>query len=156
MSSGKRKALRLMNSLLLTGYLAALMYVCFFSERYGRGVMSEYYRYNLMPFREIRRFFTYRDILGARTFMLNMFGNVFVFAPFGFMAAVMSPKFRSFFRAAAAALALSLMIETVQLVCRVGTFDVDDLILNTLGGLSGYAVFASADWLRHKIAERKQ
>lgn len=156
MASKQRKALRLLTCLFLIIYLAVLMYVCFFSERYGRGAVSEHYRYNLIPFKEIRRFFTYRDILGAKAFVMNMFGNVFVFMPFGFMTAVMSSKFRSFIRAAAVTLVLSMMIETVQLVCRVGTFDVDDLILNTFGGWLGYAVFSFADWLRHKITATKR
>ena len=38
----------------------------------------------------------------------------------------------------------SLTIETVQLICKVGCFDVDDLVLNVLGALCGYAVYAIA------------
>jgi glycopeptide antibiotics resistance protein len=34
----------------------------------------------------------------------------------------------------------SLLIETGQLLMEVGAFDVDDLILNTLGGLIGFRV----------------
>ena len=34
----------------------------------------------------------------------------------------------------------SLLVECTQLVTRVGTFDVDDLMLNTLGGCLGYAL----------------
>ena len=33
---------------------------------------------------------------------------------------------------------LSLVVEILQIVFRVGSFDVDDLILNTLGGMLGY------------------
>ena len=36
---------------------------------------------------------------------------------------------------------MSLFIESVQLLTRVGSFDVDDLILNTLGGILGYVLF---------------
>ena len=31
-----------------------------------------------------------------------------------------------------------------QLICKVGCFDVDDLVLNVLGALCGYAVYAIA------------
>ena len=51
--------------ILLVCYIAVLAYVCFFSERYGRTV-SDTYHYNLMPFREISRFYTYREIIGFR------------------------------------------------------------------------------------------
>ena len=33
---------------------------------------------------------------------------------------------------------LTLSIETIQLVFKVGSFDVDDMFLNTLGGIAGY------------------
>ena len=36
---------------------------------------------------------------------------------------------------------LSLAIELIQLVSKVGSFDVDDLMLNTLGGVLGYLTF---------------
>ena len=34
----------------------------------------------------------------------------------------------------------SRLIETAQLVLKVGAFDVDDIFLNTVGGLLGYIV----------------
>ena len=33
---------------------------------------------------------------------------------------------------------LSLVVEILQLLSKVGSFDVDDLLLNTLGGAIGY------------------
>jgi glycopeptide antibiotics resistance protein len=35
----------------------------------------------------------------------------------------------------------SLLIEMIQFAVGVGTFDVDDVILNTLGGVLGYFMF---------------
>jgi len=35
----------------------------------------------------------------------------------------------------------SLLVETIQLVSKVGSFDVDDLLLNTIGGAIGYLNF---------------
>ena len=148
MASDRKKKIKYITGLMLILYFAVLIYVCFFSERYGRNIVSDYYRYNLEPFKEIHRFFAYKDILGAKAFIINMFGNVLAFAPYGFMIAVISVKCRRFYLTGALTLVLSLMIETIQLVCRVGAFDVDDLILNTIGGLLGYAVFAAANRLR--------
>ncbi len=45
------------------------------------------------------------------------------------------------------------MIEIVQLVARVGSFDVDDLLLNTLGGVLGWSLFLLRD--THKKKMRK-
>lgn len=135
---------------LLILYLAALAYVCFFSEAYGRNIAVEGYRYNLKPFREIYRFYTYRDIVGVKAFILNLFGNIFVFSPFGFMLPVISVKCRGFLKIFQFTFFLSMVIELTQLVCKVGSFDVDDLILNTVGGLIGYAVFKLLDGFRSR------
>ncbi|MFR2190096.1 MAG: VanZ family protein, partial [Blautia sp.] len=45
----------------------------------------------------------------------------------------------------------SLLVECTQLVTRVGTFDVDDLMLNTLGAVIGYLFFALCDRIRRHI-----
>ena len=43
-------------------YLLALVYFLFFAEEYGRRSFFELdYRYNLVPFQEIRRFWIYRS-----------------------------------------------------------------------------------------------
>ena len=50
-------------------------------------------------------------------------------------------RLQSFFRVAILSLATSLLAETMQLILRVGCFDVDDLLLNTIGGCIGYCVY---------------
>ena len=52
-----KRCIKFGSFVLLTLYIAVLIYVCFFSEDYGRDVITSYYRYNLIPFKEIRRFF---------------------------------------------------------------------------------------------------
>ena len=42
------------------------------------------------------------------------------------------------------------MIEVTQLLTRVGSFDVDDIILNTLGGVLGNGIFSACNHLRRK------
>ena len=44
------------------------------------------YRYNLIPFVEIRRFWVYRKQLGLMAVVTNLFGNVIGFLPFGYTA----------------------------------------------------------------------
>jgi len=45
---------------------------------------------------------------------------------------------------------LSLTIELVQLITKVGSCDVDDIILNTLGGVIGYILWFIYTKLRKK------
>ena len=109
--------------------------------------MQNTYRYNLVPFKEIMRFYTYRELVGIQAFLLNLFGNVLAFIPFGVMVPIVSRKNRRFFRVLGLTFLLSLFIECIQLIFKVGSFDVDDLILNTVGGIIGYIVF----WLMNQI-----
>ena len=54
---------------------------------------------------------------------------------------------------------LSLCVEMIQFITQVGSFDVDDLILNTLGGLIGYYLFTSfhkASLKRYRQTHRKK
>lgn len=121
-------------------YIALLVYCLFFSERYGRGGSSEYH-YNLELFREINRFIKYRHKLSSELFYLNIVGNVVGFMPFGFFIPMLSRK-RNFFQVLFLSFELTLTIEVIQLITKVGTFDVDDLFLNTLGGVLGYICYA--------------
>ncbi|MFV0363121.1 MAG: VanZ family protein [Suipraeoptans sp.] len=120
-------------------YIAFIIYFLLFSDWYGRS-QSAQYNYNLTPFREITRFWEYRDQIGLYTMFINLFGNIIIFIPFGFFVP-MASRNKSFFVAALLSLALSLGIEIFQLLTRIGSFDVDDLILNTIGGIIGYIIY---------------
>lgn len=150
METKKKRQIKAFSLILLIIYLMALAYFCFFSETYGRTIIRDTYRYNLEPFKEIIRFLTYRDTVGIWAFLLNFVGNIVVFMPFGFILPVIFVKMRGIFKCVGATLGLSLVIEAIQLVTRVGSFDVDDLILNTLGGLLGYIVFKIFNILRKR------
>lgn len=138
------------------GYLALLSYFMFFSEAYGRTDINPAYRYNLVLFREIRRFWLHRDILGTSVMLINIVGNVAVFIPIGFMLPLLFPHTDQAGRTVAATFLLSLLAETCQLIMRVGCFDVDDLLLNTLGGALGYLLFVCFRRIwRKKHVEKK-
>lgn len=113
----------------------------FFSERYGRTILRSDYNYNLTLFKEIKRFWNYRRILGTESVMLNLFGNVAGFIPFGIMLPFLSEKRRKFFLVTLLTFEFSMLIELTQLLTKAGSFDVDDLLLNTIGGSIGYIVF---------------
>ena len=142
-----KKKIKWSTAVFLIIYLMILAYVCFFSEDYGRTEIQNIYQYNLIPFKEITRFYTYRELVGIEAFMLNLLGNVIAFIPFGFMIPIVSLKNRVFFRTVGLTFLLSLFIECIQLIARVGSFDVDDLMLNTLGGIIGHIIF----WIMYQI-----
>jgi glycopeptide antibiotics resistance protein len=46
-------------------------------------------------------------------------------------------------------------VEVFQLLTRVGSFDVDDLLLNTIGGLAGYILFVICNAIRRRYHAKK-
>lgn len=155
MNVKNRKRIRVIGKILFVLYVAFIVYFLIFSDWYGRtGVMQEY-RYNLVLFQEIKRFWEYRAQLGTFAMFTNLFGNVLIFVPFGFFMP-MASKHRSFFSTLFYSFGLSLCVETFQLLTRVGSFDVDDLFLNTIGGVVGYIIFAICAAARRRYDFKKK
>lgn len=87
--------------------------------------------------------FTIRSMLekGSRgQKLVNLAGNVLIFAPMGFLPPVLWKKARHWWAALGLSAGLSCLIEFLQLFLG-RSVDVDDLLLNTLGGLLGYLLF---------------
>ena len=124
-------------SLAFAGYMILLIYFLFFSEEYGRTLHYADYQYNLKLFHEISRYWTYREVVGMPNFLINIVGNVVIFLPFGFFVPSLKRRWK-FFRVTGIGFLFSLSVETVQLITKVGSFDVDDLLLNTIGIALGY------------------
>lgn len=121
-------------------YVLFMIYFLLFSDWYGRTGASEDYRYNLVLFTEIRRFCREWEILGWESVFMNLAGNVLVFVPFGFFMSLAREN-PNFFAVTGFSLSFSFLVEVFQFFTRVGSFDVDDLLLNTIGGLLGYIFF---------------
>jgi Glycopeptide antibiotics resistance protein len=133
---------------LFVAYLALLVYFMFFAESFGRDPAQREYAYNLELFKEIKRFYQYRHQLGMEAFLLNVVGNMVAFMPCGFFLPVVSRRGKKWYNATWLCFGLSLCIETVQLLFKVGSFDVDDLLLNTIGGVLGYLFYCIVQWFR--------
>jgi glycopeptide antibiotics resistance protein len=121
--------------------MVVLVYFLLLSDGFGRSVSYSDYRYNLVPFREILRFVRYRQYIDFSSVVLNLLGNVVAFMPYGALIRWVINRRVHWYQAVGYTLFFSLCVELVQLVARVGVFDVDDLILNTLGGLLGFWVY---------------
>lgn len=151
-----KKSMRLLCWILFAIYIAVMVYFLFFSERLGRSWTDRAYHYNLIPLREIRRFLTYREQVGYAAVFFNLAGNVLVFMPFGFLVPAMFRKLRSFFRVVLLGFELSLAVECVQLITKTGSFDVDDLLLNTVGSAIGVLIYLIIQHKRDAAADRRR
>lgn len=124
-------------------YMGLLIYYLLFAER-GYSASG----YNIVPFEEIKRYLTYRETLGFKLVALNLGGNILGFSPLGFLLPVVSVKHRRAFRTILFCFLFSLLIEMIQMMTHVGCFDVDDIILNTAGGVVGYLLYVLVKHIR--------
>ena len=67
--------------------------------------------------------------------------NVLLFVPFGFLVPLTGRFFKRWWNLILIAFMGSLFIETMQLATARGYFELDDIILNTIGAALGYVVF---------------
>lgn len=140
----KAKKLKTVGILLFIIYIVFLLYFLFFAESMGRTINNRVYSYNLVLFKEIKRFLRYRRELGMMAVFNNIFGNIICFIPFGCMLPILSSKVRKLSLVTLVSFELSLVIEVTQLIFKVGSFDVDDLLLNTIGGFLGFLLYSQS------------
>ena len=143
----KREWIRMVSRIVFVIYMLVLVYFLLLSDGFGRTVRRDEFQFNLTPFVEIIRFVTYREYLGFYNVMINLAGNVIAFIPFGALIRWVINKSVRGYHVMGYTFLFSLSVELLQLVAKVGAFDVDDLILNTAGGLLGYFVYCMLRWI---------
>lgn len=99
-------------------------------------------RVNLTPLKTIRSYWyvlTNGTNTGLRNHCLvNLVGNVVMFIPLGFLLPRIWPRLRNFFLFLLICIGVILAVEAIQLFALLGSFDVDDVILNMAGMFLGY------------------
>jgi len=114
-------------SLLFIIYVLCLFYVVTFQD-------VNYSTSNFVPFTEM-----FRYDFGSRLFIKNILGNMLLFIPFGFFLGYYL-KLKKPISILLMCLLVSGTIEVTQLI--IGrVFDVDDIILNLIGGFIGYILW---------------
>ena len=104
-------------------YAYLLIETVFFARDAKRSV-------NLVPF----------DMITDKGLTLNVWGNILMFIPLGLYAANFLKKF-NFWKALWVVICASLGIEVLQYIFKRGVSDIDDLLLNTIGGLNGIFIY---------------
>lgn len=113
--------------------------------------VGHFHSANFIPFYTINSSLTAN---GGGAQWLNLYGNIFIFIPTGVLVACMLSRQRVT-SAVLVSFLLSLLLESMQLFLLMGSFDVDDLILNTLGGTLGAVGASIMLMLRKHLTVRK-
>ena len=99
---------------------------------------------NFIPFKEM-----FRYQIGSRLFVKNIIGNILLFLPYGYFASDYL-KSKNVWSIAFLTLLISVTIEIVQL--NIGrTFDIDDCLLNTCGGILGFYLYTMIDKIKQNL-----
>ncbi|GKU76982.1 VanZ family protein [Paenibacillus sp. L3-i20] len=95
------------------------------------------YAYNFVPFDTIWRYIEHRDHFNFDIWFKNLFGNLILFIPIGMFLPLLNRKFKRSFSMIVSCIFLIAIVEVSQMLFKVGSFDVDDIILNTTGAWLG-------------------
>ncbi|OZB99048.1 hypothetical protein CJP46_00650 [Paenibacillus sp. XY044] len=123
--------------MLIVGYTLLLLYWMFLG--FGRRPGSSFH-YNVIPLRTIRLYIQYGWTMSPIIWIINLFGNMAVFVPFGLLLPLLIKKLQSWLVLTAVFVSFILIVERAQMLLRVGSFDVDDVILNTFGVWIGWTI----------------
>lgn len=147
-----RSKKRIVITLLFILYVIMLLFMVLLMDRSGK----DEYQYNLVLFDEIKRYFRYREQVGNWIFLRNILGNVVGFIPMGACWPYVFPRMRNPVLVTLVCFEWSLVIESTQLFFRIGSFDVDDLLLNTLGGIIGCVIYYAwmAVWRKAHVKKK--
>lgn len=94
-------------------------------------------RLQLSPLRTTTEFLQ----VGGWPMLVNVVGNLVAFMPLGFLWPLLRRGRTGAWRVGLLAAAVSLLIETLQYASARRIADVDDVLLNALGGLLGYGTY---------------
>ena len=109
----------------------------------NRGVILE-------PFREIQAM-----IDGPKRFFwfMQIFLNVLLFVPFGFLLPMVQKRFNNVFAVTLLGFIFSCGIESMQYITGRGLTEIDDIINNTAGAFCGYLLYAVLSAVYQQLKE---
>lgn len=100
---------------------------------------------NIIPLKSLCEFFSSLmegggNVENNEIAELNIIGNIILFVPMGLLLPVVDEKYKSMKQITFLSVIASLLIEIIQLF--IGrSFDVDDIIVNTIGAIFGYFIY---------------
>lgn len=126
------KIFRKFYRIMIPFYTIFLLYLMFFG--FGRSQ----YEINIVRLSPLISTFSFvKETILWKTIIINIFGNIIMFTPFGFLGIVF-PKLNDFKTLIINFLSVIIIIESLQYFTRMGVFDIDDIILNTIGVVIGF------------------
>lgn len=115
-------------------YLILLIWIVLMKTEFSFKYLNAIREINLIPFAE-------PVIVNDKIYFREMYLNALVFMPFGIYISMLNFNW-SFGRKIVPIAATSLLFETLQYVFAIGSSDITDFLMNTLGGALGIIIYS--------------
>ena len=135
------------------GMLAAFLFYClaiFFIAFIGAREIGEFsideslqHYANVIPFATIAEYvsrFAAGEI-GIFNLLLNTLGHIVLMIPMGFLLPALFSRMRNLCAATVTGCAVTFVLEFFQMVLKLGSFDIDSIILRGIGTAIGYLIW---------------
>ncbi len=118
-------------------YLIVLFWILLFKLGVHFSNMGKIHSINLIPFSK-------PSMSNGKADFNEMILNVIIFVPLGVYAGILFKRW-IFVKKILLLLLISLLIEVLQFILRLGVSDITDVITNTLGGIAGLMIFIAIE-----------
>ncbi len=152
--TNNKKILRINLWIYLILYVILFLTLTLFDAKFGRSglVLNNYFSKNfinyvkitsnIIPFKTIIGYLkSFNSLYSTSNIMFNLLGNLFALVPLGLLLCLLFKKQNKFKNYLITILLLVFGVEIAQLLTSSGAFDIDDIILNTLGAIIWFFIY---------------
>ena len=148
----KKETIKKCITILFFLYCLALVYVLFLNNlhriglnSFGISVFSKEHieMCNIIPFKTIFEYFQriMEHTINTDIVVMNLSVNLILFLPMGMAIPVLfDKKINKFWKFLLFLIFITFLVEIIQFITLSGSTDIDDIILNTIGGCIGYGI----------------
>lgn len=136
----KKKVINIVKGLSIV-YCLALIYVLFMHNNYRYGM--NFRLFNFIPFNTIMGYFKRlsEGTINTSIVVQNLAVNLILFLPMGMsLPVIFENKINKFWKFLIISIIVITLVEIIQFITMIGSADIDDIILNTMGACIGYVI----------------
>lgn len=140
----KRELILRLSNILFFTYLGLMIWQLFLGPYRSYSAVR---RHNIYPFNTIMNYFINSDKFSFYIIFINLVANIVTFIPLGFFNSLLFKRPNKIITITIFSVLTVSSIEAIQFIFNVGVFDIDDIILNSLGCVIGFTFYKMIRWI---------